>query len=250
MNSYSGQITWLISVALTLLCTNMSSAAETNSQLISDEQIYSIASMQFEKMKKAVPTALDNVFAQRARCVAEALIAVTPDTPVGVKWEIRAFEDSEPNVFSLPGGQLGINSGIQSVAKNIDELATAIATPVAQVVLKHTQKMLNRGAQAELQNEVLQQLGVPSMKASFEQMEMVQQREDDLEADRFGRKLMSAAGFDVMASITLLEKLEANRPLLKSQLEPRLTAARAETQNNSPSASNADFKTKKHQCEN
>lgn len=250
MNSYSGKVTWFISVALTLLCTSMSNAAETNSQLISDEQIYSIASMQFEKMKKAIPSAPDNVFAQHARCVAEALIAVTPDTPIGVKWEIRVFEDSEPNVFSLPGGQLGINSGIQSVAKNIDELATAIATPVAQVVLKHTQKMLNRRAQAELQNEVLQQLGVPSMKASFEQMEMVQQREDNLEADRFGRKLMSAAGFDVMASITLLEKLAENRPLLKSQLEPRLTAARAETQNNSPSISDAVFKTKKHQCEN
>lgn len=250
MNSHSHKVAWFISVVLTLLYPSMLNAAEINSQLISDEQIYSAASMQFEKIKKTVPSALDNVFAQRARCVAESLIAVAPDTPIGVQWEIRVFENREPNVFSMPGGQIGINSGIQSVAQNIDELGASIATPIAQVILRHTQRQLDRRARAKLQSMMLPQLGLPSMQNSFESLEMMKNREDELEADRFGRKLMFAAGFDAMAGITLLEKLAANRPLLKNPLEPRLTAARAETQNSPPSASDADFKTKKHQCKN
>lgn len=205
--------------------------------------------MQFEETKKTVPSALDKVFAQRAKCIAEALIVVAPDVPKGVKWDVRVFEDRVPNVFSMPGGQLGINSGIRSVAQNTDELAFAIAVPITQVVLKHAQKSLSRKGQFEIQNAVMKQAGFPPMNALFEQIEAVQKQKDQIEADIFGRKLMSAAGFDTGASITLLEKLAANQPQLKSQIESRLNAAKAETQNSLSSASDNEFKIKKHQCE-
>lgn len=247
MNSYACK---LASATLIFLWPSISNAAETSSQLISDEQIYRATSIQFEETKKTVPSALDKAFAQRAKCIAEALIAVAPDVPKGVKWDIQVFEDRVPNVFSMPGGQLGINSGIRSVAQNTDELAFAIAVPITQVILKHIQKSFTRKGAFEIQNAVMKQFGIPPVNAAFEQIEAAQKQKDQIEADSFGRKLMSAASFDTRASITLLEKLAANQPLIKNQIEPRLRAAREETQSNSPSASDADFKVKKHQCEN
>src|SRR5688572_14755546 len=67
------------------------------------------------------------------RCVANA---ITAQLPAGwqSQWEVAVFDDASPNAFALPGGKIGVNTGIFTVAKNQDQLAAVIAHEIGHVV--------------------------------------------------------------------------------------------------------------------
>ena len=37
-------------------------------------------------------------------------------------WEVRVFADEAPNAFALPGGKVGVNTGLLRVASNQHQL--------------------------------------------------------------------------------------------------------------------------------
>ena len=54
------------------------------------------------------------------------------------------FVDNEPNAFALPGGKVGVNTGIFTVAKNQDQLAAVIAHEIGHVVSRHHDERITR----------------------------------------------------------------------------------------------------------
>ena len=59
------------------------------------------------------------------------------------------FVDPEPNAFALPGGKVGVYTGIFTVARNQDQLAGVIAHEIGHVVSRHHDERITRqmGAQ-------------------------------------------------------------------------------------------------------
>ena len=53
------------------------------------------------------------------------------------KGEVAVFEDKSANAFALPGGKIGVNSGMLGVAANQHQLATVIAHEVSHVLARH-----------------------------------------------------------------------------------------------------------------
>ncbi|WP_413894640.1 M48 family metalloprotease [Pantoea ananatis] len=86
------------------------------------------------------------------RCVVNTLVAQLPEQWRGTGWETALFNDKEPNAFALPGGKVGVNSGIFSVAKNQDQLAAVLGHEIGHVISRHHEERITRqlGAQASV----------------------------------------------------------------------------------------------------
>ena len=61
----------------------------------------------------------------------------------GAQWEFATFENATPNAFALPGGKIGVHTGILPIAQSDAGLATILAHEIAHVSLNHHQQRAN-----------------------------------------------------------------------------------------------------------
>ena len=185
--------------------------------LFPEAEIAQLGVASFDKMKREMPLARDPVLESRARCVAAAVVAqLGAGSARG--WEVVVFRDDSPNAFALPGGKIGVNSGLFAVARSQDQLATVIGHEVAHVVAQHSNERVSTGfaAQSGLQL-VLAISGAPGAKQSqlLALLGLGAQvgillpygREQEREADLIGLDLMADAGFDPRESIALWQNM-------------------------------------------
>src|SRR5688572_21750119 len=118
---------------------------------VSQEQLNQLGAQAFAEAKASKPQSKDARETAYVRCVVNA---ITRELPAGwqANWETALFVDSSPNAFALPGGKVGINTGIFTVAKNQDQLAAVVAHEVGHVVSRHHDERITRqmGAQTGL----------------------------------------------------------------------------------------------------
>ena len=177
--------------------------------LYPDAEVAQAGVASFEKMKHEQPVDRDPVLEARVRCVADAITAQLPGGSRG--WEVVVFQADEPNAFALPGRKIGVNSGIFSVARNPDQLATVLGHEVAHVVAQHaneristevaTQSLLGMlaGGSGPEQQQLQALLGLGAQVGLL----MPWSRDQEREADLMGLDLMADAGFDPRQSLEL-----------------------------------------------
>jgi predicted Zn-dependent protease len=154
-------------------------------------------------------------------CVANAVTGAIDRRYARTSWEIRVFEDETPNAFALPGGKIGVNTGLLRVARNQHQLATVIGHEVEHVLQGHSNERVATefGKQAAL--DVLEAAIVDPTNAMHGQMFgllgagvqigvlMPFGRQHETEADLLGLDLMARAGFDPRESVTLWRNMAA-----------------------------------------
>lgn len=133
-------------------------------------------------------------------------------------WEFKVIEDDKMvNAFCLPGGKIGVYTGILKVAKNNAGLAAIMGHEVAHAVLKHggermSQAMvINLGlslAQVAFKDSEHKQLiaGALGVGANYGIL-MPFSRNNEAEADRLGLEYMVKAGYDPYESVELWERM-------------------------------------------
>ena len=52
-------------------------------------------------------------------------------------WQFTLLENDQPNAFALPGGKVGVNTGLFKVAENDAQLAAVIGHEVAHAIARH-----------------------------------------------------------------------------------------------------------------
>jgi len=133
--------------------------------------------------------------------------------------------DSSINAFALPGGYIGVNTGLILLAQNESELASVLAHEMSHVTQRHMARMIDN----QKNNMLLTLAGlalavlasragggrgdtVPAAIASTQALAAQQQlnftRENEYEADRIGFQRLAAAGFDPGAAATFMERLQ------------------------------------------
>lgn len=129
------------------------------------------------------------------------------------------IKNPQINAFAVPGGVIGINTGLVNKARNADELASVLAHEVAHVSQKHFQR---RSEHAK--NDLLIQLGgiiasaliakadpeaasaiAMGSQAYTVDKKLAYSREHEREADRIGMQIMQSAGYDPQAMPTFFE---------------------------------------------
>lgn len=98
----------------------------------------------FEQMKKQEKVSKDARVNAYVSCVARAVTAQVPASYGITSWEVVVFDSKEVNAFALPGGKIGVYSGLLKVAKNQDQLATVIGHELTHVLAQHSNERLSR----------------------------------------------------------------------------------------------------------
>ena len=130
--------------------------------------------------------------------------------------------DPQVNAFALPGGFVGINSGLILTAQSESELAGVVSHEVAHVTQRHMARMLAQQKQssvvslAALAVAVLAARSSPDMAqaaiaaagASSVQSQLNYTRDHEREADRVGFQVLEKAGFDAHAMALFFERMQ------------------------------------------
>ncbi len=154
----------------------------------------------FRQYKAKKPLSNDAATAARVRRVGRRIAAVA-NVP-SAQWEFALFADSTPNAFAVPGGKIGVNTGIMSIAQSDAGLATIIGHEIAHLIARHAAERQSQTTIAQLGGSIL---GAVAPEANMlrtgvgigSQLGLLgYSRAHELEADRIGAILMARAGYD------------------------------------------------------
>lgn len=132
-------------------------------------------------------------------------------------WEFNFYLLADPstiNAFALPGGQIFITEGLYSKLKNEAQLAGVLGHEMGHVIERHTAEQM---AKSQLGNLIALAVGTAadnsqgttSMALFVNQMfQLKYSRHDELEADKWGVRLMREAGYTPLAMVEVLKILK------------------------------------------
>ncbi len=141
-------------------------------------------------------------------------------------FEFFAVRDPSINAFALPGGFIGVNTGLLTAAESESELASVLAHEIAHVTQRHIARLLGAQQQMQLPSMVALAAAIllggsrPDLAAGAAaaaqgtaiQSQLSYTRDFEREADRIGFRALQSAGFDVRAMPSFFEKMQrANR---------------------------------------
>lgn len=191
--------------------------------LINDAKMDELGVAAFTDLKKEAKVASDSAANDYVLCVSDAILAVVPNggaAPKDGKWEVLVFEDETPNAFALPGGKIGVHTGMLRVATTAGQLAAVLGHEVGHVLLRHGNERLSQSAvaqsameagsvamnqmQPEYRDVVVGSLGVGVQYGVL----LPFSRKHENEADTVGQRFMAEAGFNPSEAVRLWQKME------------------------------------------
>lgn len=178
----------------------------------------------FENYKKKRNVSTNATDRKRVQQVVDRLAKVVP-APDGEAWEVVVFDEKKPNAFALPGGKVGVHTGIFPISKNEAGLATVIGHEMAHVTLNHAQAKLNRATGvtvgAIILDTVLAAQGIPGVTrlaaagaygvGAGTSVILPHSRSAEREADQLGMLYIARAGYDPAEAIAVWRRFAAWR---------------------------------------
>ncbi len=208
-----------VALATALLATGVTEARR-KLLLVSSAQMDQMGVEAFDKLKATDKLSRDPRLLAQSQCVVNALVQVLPDKLKRQSWEVQVFDDANPNAFALPGGKVGVNTGMFSVVQSQDELAAVIGHEIAHVSEQHANERVSRqmllGAGLEVVGAYTGQRTSPERaKATMGLLGLGAQvgvmlpnsRDQEAAADRIGQETMARAGFNPDAAVLLWQHM-------------------------------------------
>lgn len=221
MKAVPNNLSMLFILTITVMLSGCSSSPTGRNQILlfSNSQMTSLGSQSFEDLKNKQPIEKDPKINRYVQCVANAVTSNVPKDGFE-QWEVVVFKSDEINAFALPGGKIGVYTGLLKVANTEDQLATVIGHEVAHVLANHGNE---RMSQSQLTNAGIQLTGLVIGATEYAQYQQIAMsalglgaqygvllpysRKQESEADSIGLKLMNDAGFNPTQSVTLWQKM-------------------------------------------
>lgn len=224
MNNIQGlhRFGWLAVLAALLVMSACASAPYTGRRqllLTSEGHENTLGYQAFSQLKQQEKVSRNPKLNEMVTRVGQRIAAAAnrPD----YKWEFVVFEDDTPNAFCLPGGKVGVFTGILKYTQNEAGLAVVISHEVAHALLRHAGERMSQSMVAQLGSLAL---GVAMSGQNPYAAQAAQQayglgatvgvllpysRKQELEADEVGLILMAKAGYDPEAAVGFWERMVA-----------------------------------------
>jgi len=154
----------------------------------------------------------DPIMTERVKQIGEKIASVSDRKEVS--YTFRVIDDDDVNAFALPGGYIFIFRGLIEETESDDELASVIAHEIAHVVARHSVKRLQGGIGFNILQILMattRAQNTNKINAAIGQLVMAYSREDEALADKIAVKYLRESGYDPMAMIYFLEKLQEVR---------------------------------------
>jgi len=198
----------LAAVSLLAVACATSPLGRRQLMLVSNSQVTEMGIASYRDMQKKMPATKDARTSSYVNCVARL---ITAEVPGDQKWEVTVFESKDINAFALPGGKIGVYTGLLKAATNQDQLGAVIGHEVAHVLANHSAERMSDSMAADLGAQVAGiATGVdPQLFAMAGNVFFVLpfSRTHESEADLLGLDLMARAGFDPRQSIPLWQNM-------------------------------------------
>lgn len=183
-----------------------------------DEQLNEMGAAAYAQTKQETPSSTNAVQNRYVTCVARAVTAEVTNGPK--QWEVTVFEKDEANAFALPGGKIGVYTGLLKVAKTQDQLATVIGHEVAHVLARHGNERVSTTYATQTGLQLVEVLAGGASKDKENLMALLGlgaqvgvilpfSRTQESEADLLGLDLVAKSGFDPRASVELWKNMSA-----------------------------------------
>jgi len=217
----------LISIVLAAFFVAACSTSPTGrSQVVlkNDQELAVEAARQFAEMKANMPLETDRTKIDYIHCVAQAVVLELPPEYRDLEWEMAIFQSDAVNAFAMPGGKIGVMTGILKAAQNQDQLAAVIGHEIAHVTARHANERASRGSFSNVGVQVAAVLlGGGNQGATYTAYEALQagaalgimlpfSRSQESEADVIGLEYMAKAGFDPRAKVCRCGRTWGRKP--------------------------------------
>lgn len=217
MCRFLSRVTLIVSLTLALAACATSPLGHQQLQLFSPTQLAQMGAASYQKIKEETPVATDPAVNAYVNCVVHALTA-----EVGGQWTVTVFKSKQVNAFALPGGKIGVYTGLLKVADGPAQLAAVIGHEMGHVLAGHVNarmsakyatsagvqllaSFLGGGGSAASNREIMALLGLGAQVGLL----LPYGRGQESEADIIGLQLMARAGFDPRAAVTLWQNMRA-----------------------------------------
>jgi predicted Zn-dependent protease len=220
----------LISVCFILFALSACSTSSTGRKqmsLYSNADLNQMGITSFAQMKKDIPISKDKATNDFVLCVADAITANVSQSAHQGEWEVVVFDSAQVNAFALPGGKIGVYTGILNVTEDQHQLAAIIGHEVGHVIEHHSNERLSANKVSNVGMAVAaialgasdidnKGLWVAGLGIGIQYgIIMPYSRSHESEADIVGQDLMARSGFAPQASVQLwknMAKLSKDAP--------------------------------------
>lgn len=136
-------------------------------------------------------------------------------------FELFALRDPSLNAFAMPGGYIGVHSGLILAAESESELASVLAHEIAHVTQHHMARSVGVQGQSQMAAMAAMALALLASRSSSDlaigaamvgqavgiQNQLNYSRDFEREADRLGLTVLERAGFDIRGMNNFFERM-------------------------------------------
>ncbi|MFA5825867.1 MAG: M48 family metalloprotease [Gallionellaceae bacterium] len=210
----------LCSVALTCHADGLPDLGDASQEMISPQQERQIGQQSMFQIRADASYLDDAEIADYLNQLGALLVANSgePAQP----FEFFAINDNAVNAFAMPGGFIGVNTGLILIAQNESELASVLSHEVAHVTQHHLARMVSGqrydslAAMAAIAVAIIAARNNPQAataaiygaQGGTIQRQLNFTRSYEQEADRIGLSTLEKSGFDTRAMPAFFEKMQ------------------------------------------
>lgn len=203
-------------IAFLLMSCATSPLGRSQLMLMPDSQLDEMGIQAFDNLKQETAIETNSRLNNYISCIAKSIIQVS-GSPI-TNWEVAVFRDKAANAFALPGGKVGVYTGMLEVAKNQNQLATVIGHEIAHVTSHHGNERVSQEFAIQQGMGLIQAIGNPQTQMGQTLMGLLgvglqvgvllpYSRVQESEADLVGLTLIAQAGFDPKESVALWQNM-------------------------------------------
>lgn len=206
----------LLAAAMVAACSTAPVTGRQQVIAISESQATELGAQAYQQILAETPVVTGTAESRMVKRVGRDIAAVV-DEEGSYDWEFNLLRDDTANAFALPGGKVGVNTGLFKVVENEDQLAAVMAHEIGHVTARHSSERMTQqlAVQAGLAG-----IGVATGPGSGGLVELAAQaatlgitlpfsRTQEAEADEIGLIYMARAGYDPRAAIEVWQNFQS-----------------------------------------
>ena len=216
MKEFMLKVAVVLCVWLVVGCSTVPETGRSQFNMISPTAERSMGRDAFTQMKAKTSLSQDKNATAMVQRVGRRIAAVA-DLPKA-QWEFVLFQNNQANAFCLPGGKVGVYTGLLPITKTEAGLATVLAHEVAHAVAHHGSERISRvlaiqglgiavisqmdNLNSNTRNLLYTAYGLGTTLGS----ELPHSRLQESEADEIGLIYMARAGYDPKEAIAFWQR--------------------------------------------